>query len=52
MLIAIAFAKDSEILMFDEPTANLDVKARESFKNLLDNFTQKKDASFHLAPHR
>ena len=24
MLIAIAFAKDSEILMFDEPTANLD----------------------------
>lgn len=46
MLIAIAFAKDSEILMFDEPTANLDVKARESFKNLLDNFTQNKTLVF------
>jgi len=46
MLIAIAFAKDSEILMFDEPTANLDVKARLSFKNLLDNFTQNKTLVF------
>ena len=46
MLIAIAFAKNSEILMFDEPTANLDVKARLSFKNLLDNFTQNKTLVF------
>ena len=32
--------------MFDEPTANLDVKARLSFKNLLDNFTQNKTLVF------
>ncbi len=35
MLIAIALAKKSDILIFDEPTANLDPKAREKFYNLL-----------------
>ncbi|WP_169765318.1 ABC transporter ATP-binding protein [Campylobacter curvus] len=35
MLIAVAFAKNTEILMFDEPTANLDVEARGAFKILL-----------------
>ena len=35
MLIAIALAKRSNLLIFDEPTANLDPKAREKFYNLL-----------------
>jgi len=34
-LIAIALAKKSNIYIFDEPTANLDPKARELFYNLL-----------------
>jgi ABC-2 type transport system ATP-binding protein len=37
LLIAIALAKKSELLIFDEPTANLDPKARESFYKLLSN---------------
>ena len=35
MLIAIALAKRSDLLIFDEPTANLDPKAREKFYALL-----------------
>jgi len=35
LLIAIALAKKSELLIFDEPTANLDPKARDSFYKLL-----------------
>ncbi len=35
LLIAIALAKKSDILIFDEPTANLDPKAREKFYELL-----------------
>jgi len=35
LLIAIALAKKSNLLIFDEPTANLDPKARESFYRLL-----------------
>lgn len=34
-LIALALARKSEILIFDEPTANLDFKARQSFLNLI-----------------
>jgi len=34
-LIAIALAKKSSLLIFDEPTANLDPKARERFYSLL-----------------
>ena len=35
LLIAIALAKRSELLIFDEPTTSLDPKARENFYNLL-----------------
>ncbi|WP_200763993.1 ABC transporter ATP-binding protein [Nitrosophilus alvini] len=35
LLIAIALAKKSDLLVFDEPTANLDPKAREKFYSLL-----------------
>ncbi|BCD61060.1 MULTISPECIES: ABC transporter ATP-binding protein [unclassified Nitratiruptor] len=41
MLIAIALAKQSDILIFDEPTANLDPKARERFYSLLQELDQK-----------
>jgi len=37
LLIAIALAKKSSLLIFDEPTANLDPKARDSFYSLLEN---------------
>lgn len=36
LLISIAIAKKSSLLIFDEPTANLDPKARESFYRLLE----------------
>jgi len=36
LLIAIALAKKSSLLVFDEPTANLDPKAREKFYELLE----------------
>ncbi|BDY12431.1 ABC transporter ATP-binding protein [Hydrogenimonas cancrithermarum] len=35
LLIAIALAKKSRLLVFDEPTANLDPKARDHFYRLL-----------------
>ena len=35
MLIAISLAKNSDILIYDEPTANLDPKARDNFYRLL-----------------
>lgn len=35
MLIAISLAKQSDILIYDEPTANLDPKARDDFYRLL-----------------
>ena len=35
MLIAISLAKKSEIIIYDEPTANLDPKARDDFYRLL-----------------
>jgi ABC-2 type transport system ATP-binding protein len=35
LLIAIALAKRSKLLIFDEPTANLDPKGRENFYRLL-----------------
>ncbi|BBG66338.1 nitrous oxide reductase maturation protein NosF [Hydrogenimonas sp.] len=37
LLIAIALAKRSRLLVFDEPTANLDPKAREHFYKLLNS---------------
>lgn len=41
LLIAIALAKKSNILIFDEPTANLDPKAREKFYDLLNDLDEK-----------
>ena len=41
MLIAIALAKKSDILIFDEPTANLDPKARERFYTLLQELDER-----------
>ena len=35
LLIAIAIAKNPEIFIFDEPTANLDPKGRESFYEII-----------------
>ena len=35
LLIAIALSKKSDLLIFDEPTANLDPKGREQFYDLL-----------------
>jgi len=35
LLIAIALSKESDLLIFDEPTANLDPKGREKFYELL-----------------
>ena len=35
LLIAIALSKKSDLLIFDEPTANLDPKGRENFYHLL-----------------
>ena len=35
LLIAIALSKKSELLIFDEPTANLDPKGREQFYDIL-----------------
>ncbi len=40
LLIAIALAKNPNIFIFDEPTANLDPKGREIFYSILDEFTQ------------
>ncbi|QKG29952.1 ABC transporter ATP-binding protein [Campylobacter sp. RM16187] len=46
LLIAIAFAKDSKIMIFDEPTANLDIDAREQFLALLNEFAKEKTIIF------
>jgi ABC-2 type transport system ATP-binding protein len=37
LLIAISLAKRSEIVIYDEPTANLDPKARDDFYHLIEN---------------
>ena len=37
LLISISLAKQSDIIIYDEPTANLDPKAREDFYRLLKN---------------
>ena len=42
LLIAISLAQESEIIIFDEPTANLDPKARDDFYRLLEGKQQDK----------
>jgi len=42
LLIAIALAQESKIVIFDEPTANLDPKARDDFYGLLEGKQQDK----------
>jgi len=46
MLIAISLARQSDIIIYDEPTANLDPKARDNFHLLLKNETRSKIALF------
>lgn len=46
LLIAISFAKESEIVIYDEPTANLDPKAREDFYTLIGESKKEKLALF------
>ena len=50
LLISIALAQDSEIIIFDEPTANLDPKARDDFYRLLDG--KQKDKVLLFVTHR
>jgi len=49
-LISIALAKNSEIMIFDEPTANLDPKARDNFYRLLKK--QEQDKVLLFVTHR
>ena len=42
LLIAISLAKQSDIIIYDEPTANLDPKAREDFYRLLEKSSNNK----------
>ena len=42
LLIAISLAKKSDIIIYDEPTANLDPKARDDFYRLLEDNKQEK----------
>jgi len=50
LLIATALAQESDILIFDEPTANLDPKARDDFYRLLDGKQQ--DRVLFFVTHR
>jgi len=46
LLIAISLAKESEIVIYDEPTANLDPKARDDFYALIQESKKEKLALF------
>jgi ABC-2 type transport system ATP-binding protein len=50
LLIAISLARQSNIMIFDEPTANLDPKARDDFYRLLDG--KQKDKVLLFVTHR
>lgn len=50
LLISIALAKNSSIMIFDEPTANLDIGTRNSFYELLKE--QQKDKILIFVTHR
>ncbi len=45
-LIAVSLAKESEIVIYDEPTANLDPKARDDFYRLIQDDKSKKLSLF------
>jgi len=46
LLIAISLARESEIVIYDEPTANLDPKARDDFYTLIQEDSKVKLALF------
>ena len=46
LLIALSLSKNSPVVLFDEPTANLDPKAREQFLSLLAKNSQNKTLLF------
>lgn len=46
MLIAVSLAKKSDIMIYDEPTANLDPKARDNFYRLLKTHEKNKISLF------
>ena len=46
LLIAISLAKQSEIVIYDEPTANLDPKARDDFYRLIEESQKEKLSLF------
>ena len=46
LLIAISLAKDSEIVIYDEPTANLDPEARDDFYALIQESQKEKLSLF------
>ena len=46
LLIAISLAKESEIVIYDEPTANLDPKARDDFYSLIQESKKEKLSLF------
>ncbi len=50
LLIAISLAKESNIIIYDEPTANLDPKARDDFYRLLKH--NKEDKVLLFVTHR
>ncbi len=50
LLVAIALSKKSSLLIFDEPTANLDPKSRDHFYNLLKELN--KECSTLFITHR
>ena len=50
LLIAISLAKKSDIIIYDEPTANLDPKARDDFYRLLQQ--NEKDKVLLFVTHR
>lgn len=50
LLISIALSRNPKIFIFDEPTANLDPKGRESFYSLLNDF--KNDRIMLFISHR
>jgi len=50
LLVAFALGRNPKILLMDEPSANLDPKAREVFFNYLENFN--KNALMIISSHR